>query len=359
MKKIVSKFSRELGIFVTLLLIMGLFGSLNPLYLTPRNILDIVDQTVINGLLAIGMTLVIITGGIDLSVGSSMAIVMVVVGKILGAGINIYVASLLGILIGAGLGFINGFMVAKMKLQPFIATMGTSSVYRGIAYLITGGWPVLNIPQNFRNLFDGKIIGNISSSVIIFISVMVITSIILKNTKLGTYLYSTGNNEEATRLSGVNVDKTKILAYVICGICVALTAMVTIAKLGTGEPAAGQGYETNAIAATAVGGTSLAGGIGSILGAFLGSILLQALKVGLVVLGVDTFWQYIATGLIIIVAVYFDIIKNKVKFNKIFFKKNKSKEEKMMDSNIKKIKNNNHEDEIKKNKKNTEEDSNV
>lgn len=320
MKKIFSKFSRELGIFIALFLLMGLFGILNPLYLTPRNLVDILDQTVINGLLALGMTLVIITGGIELSVGSSMAVVLVVVGKLLGLGLNIYISALVGIGLGAGLGFINGFLVTKMKLQPFIATMGASSVYRGIAYLITGGWPVLNIPQSFRNLFDGDIVGPISSSVVIFIIAMITSSILLKRTRLGTYLYSTGNNEEATRLSGVNVDRTKIWAYVICGIMVALTAMVTLAKLGTGEPAAGQGYETNAIAATAVGGTSLAGGVGSIFGAFLGSILLQALKVGLVVLGVDTFWQYIATGSIIIVAVYFDIIKNKVKFKKLFLK---------------------------------------
>lgn len=320
MKKIFSKFSRELGIFIALFLLMGLFGILNSLYLTPRNLVDILDQTVINGLLALGMTLVIITGGIELSVGSSMAVVLVVVGKLLGLGLNIYIAALVGIGLGAGLGFINGFLVTKMKLQPFIATMGASSVYRGIAYLITGGWPVLNIPQSFRNLFDGDIVGPISSSVVIFIIAMITSSILLKRTRLGTYLYSTGNNEEATRLSGVNVDRTKIWSYVICGIMVALTAMVTLAKLGTGEPAAGQGYETNAIAATAVGGTSLAGGVGSIFGAFLGSILLQALKVGLVVLGVDTFWQYIATGSIIIVAVYFDIIKNKVKFKKLFLK---------------------------------------
>lgn len=323
MKKLFSKFSRELGIFVALFLLMGLFGALDSLYLTPNNLIDIIDQTVVNGLLALGMTLVIITGGIDLSVGSSMAIVMVVVGKFLNSGMNIYLAAILGIAIGASLGFINGFLIAKMKLQPFIATMGTSSVYRGIAYLITGGWPVLNIPQSFRNLFDGDIIGSISSSVVIFIGAMIVISIVLKRTRLGTYLYSTGNNEEATRLSGVNVDKTKIWAYVISGICVALTAMITLAKLGTGEPAAGQGYETNAIAATAVGGTSLAGGVGSILGAFLGSILLQALKVGLVVLRVDTFWQYIATGAIIIIAVYFDIVKNKINF-KTMFKCNKN-----------------------------------
>lgn len=318
MKDFFKRFSREIGIIVALLILIFVFGALNPLYLTPKNLIDIIDQTVINGLLAVGMTMVIISGGIDLSVGSSMAIVLVVVGRLLNSGMNMFVASILGILLGCALGFINGFMITKMKLQPFIATMGSSSVYRGIAYLITGGWPVLNMPRNFRALFDGDVIGQISSSVILFIIVTVIVYVLLKHTKFGTYLYSTGNNEEATRLSGVNVDKTKINAYVLCGACVALAAMVTLAKLGTGEPAAGQGYESNAIAASAVGGTSLAGGVGSIIGTFFGAILLQALKVGLVVMEVDTFWQYIATGAIIIVAVYFDIIKDNVKIKSLF-----------------------------------------
>ena len=186
------------------------------------------------------------------------------------------------------------------------------SVYRGVAYLITGGWPVLNIPQNFRDIMDGDVIGTLSSSMILFLVVTAAAYILLKHTKFGTYLYSIGSNEEATRLSGVNVDFNKIMSYAICGVCVAFAGMVMLAKLGTGEPAAGASYETNAIAAAAIGGTSLAGGKGSIIGTFLGAILLQALKVGLVVCGVDTFWQYIATGLIIVFAVYVDVIQGKL-----------------------------------------------
>ena len=187
------------------------------------------------------------------------------------------------------------------------------SAYRGVAYLITGGWPVLNIPNSFRKMLDGDVIGSVSSSVILLIVVSIIAYVLLKHTPLGTYLYSMGNNEEATRLSGVNVDKNKILSYAICGVATALAAMVMLAKLGTGEPAAGQGYELNAIAAAAIGGTSLSGGKGSIIGTFIGAIILQALKIGLVVVGVDTFWQYIETGAIIIVAVYFDVIQGSLK----------------------------------------------
>jgi ribose transport system permease protein len=313
MKNIWKKFSRELGIIIALLILVAVFGIIEPLYLTPGNLLDIVDQSVINGLLAIGITLVIISGGIDLTVGSSMAIVIVVMGNFLVRGLHPVVAIVLGIFLGLILGAINGFLIAKMKLQPFIATLGMMSVYRGIAYLVTGGWPVLNIPSYFRNTMDGDIGGLIPSSIVIFLIVTAIGFVLLKYVKFGTYLYSIGSNEEATLLSGVNVDFNKIMAYALCGVSTALAGMVLLAKLGTGEPAAGQGYELNAIAAAAVGGTSLSGGKGTMLGTFFGAILLQALKVGLVVLGVDTFWQYIATGVIIIVAVYLDIVQEKFK----------------------------------------------
>lgn len=313
MKTIWKKFSREFGIIIALILLMAIFGIINPLYLTPTNLLDIVDQTVINGLLAVGITMVIITGGIDLTVGATMAVVIVCIGKFLTSGLNPVVSILLGIALGFGLGSLNGFLITKMHLQPFIATLGMMSVYRGVAYLITGGWPVLDMPQGFRNMMDGDIGGVFPSSVVLLIAVGVIGFILLKHTKFGTYLYSMGSNEEATRLSGVNVDFNKIMAYALCGVTTALAGMVMLAKLGTGEPAAGQGYELNAIAAAAVGGTSLSGGKGSMFGTFFGAILLQALKVGLVVCGVDTFWQYIATGVIIIAAVYLDIIQETMK----------------------------------------------
>lgn len=313
MKTIWKKFSRELGILAVLVIIILVFGIIEPLYLTPANLMDIVDQSVINGLLAIGMTMVIISGGIDLTVGSTMAIVIVGIGNLLIRGLHPAAAILLGVVMGVAMGALNGFIIAKMHLQPFIATLGMMSVYRGIAYLVTGGWPVLNIPDYYRKVMDGDIGGFLPSSVLIFLVVTVTAYIVLKHTKFGTYLYAIGSNEEATRLSGVNVEINKIMAYALCGGATALAGMVLLAKLGTGEPAAGQGYESNAIAAAAVGGTSLSGGKGSMLGTFIGAILLQALKIGLVVTGVDTFWQYIATGVIIIAAVYFDIVQGQLK----------------------------------------------
>lgn len=311
-KKIFKKFSREIGILGALCILAIIFGFLEPIYLSPKNLMDIIDQSTINGFLALGITFVIITGGTDLSVGSNMAVTIVSIGTLLVLGVPDLICILLGIIIGFLLGFFNGFMVSKMKLLPFIATMGTMSVYRGLAYLITGGWPVLNIPSSFRGLLDGRILGFLPAGVPLLILFTIAGYIVLRYTKFGTYVYSIGGNEEASRLSGIHVDRIKMIAYGICGVGTAIAGFIMLAKLGTGEPTAGQGYELNAIAATAIGGTSLNGGKGSIVGTLLGTIFLQALKVGLVVCGMDTFWQYIATGAVIVIAVYFDIIKDKI-----------------------------------------------
>ena len=311
------KLGRESGIVVALVMMMIVFSLIDPIYLSSDNIVDIVKQSTINGLLGIGITLAIITGGIDLSIGSTFAIVIVSVGKLLVSGVNPVLAFTIGIILGFSLGIVNGILVAKVKLQPFIATLGTMSIYRGVAYIITGGWPVLDIPENFRQALDGDIFGVIPSSVVLLFIVGIIIWIILKYTRFGNYIYALGSNEEATKLSGVNVDFNKMMAYAFCGMGAALAGMVLLARLGTGEPTAGQGYELNAIAAAAVGGTSLMGGKGTMLGTILGTILLSALRVGLIVVGVDSFWQYIATGIIIVIAACFEIIQNKISSIKI------------------------------------------
>jgi ribose transport system permease protein len=311
-KSIAKRYSRELSIFAALLLIIAVFSILKPRYIQIDNLLDILEQATINGFLAIGVTFAIITGGIDLSVGSVMAVSIVCCGQLAVRGLPPIVVMVLGIILGIALGCFNGLLVTKMKLQPFIATLGTNSVLRGLAYLVTGGWPVLNIPRNFRILFQIQFLPNIRLYMIYFVAVAIVFSFILKKTSLGTYVYAVGSNEEATRLSGINVNKYKMYAYAFCGVMAAAAGMITLAKLGTGEPTAGQGYELNAIAAAAIGGASLAGGKGSILGTVIGALTLSALKVGLVVVGMDTFFQYIATGLIIVIAAYFEIIQGTI-----------------------------------------------
>ncbi len=304
---------REATTAVALLLVVIVFSILNPLYLSGANLVDVIDQATINGLLAIGITFVIITGGIDLSVGSTMAIVIVVVGQLLtSGGLNPVVAVLAGIVLGILLGLVNGVLVAKLGLQPFIATLATMSAFRGVAYIITGGYPVLDMPPAFRAMLDGDLLGVVPIAILILLAFAVVGHFILTKSRTGVYIFAIGGNEESTRLSGVDIFRNKAIAYALCGIGAALAGMVLLARLGTGEPAAGQGYELNAIAAAAIGGTSLAGGKGSIVGTLLGALLLSALRVGLVVQGVDSFYQFIATGAIIAFAAYFEIIRDRI-----------------------------------------------
>ncbi|MGI6776852.1 MAG: ABC transporter permease [Acetivibrionales bacterium] len=194
--------------------------------------------------------------------------------------------------------------------------MGTMSVYRGLAYIVTKGYPVLGVPNEYRKLVDGEIVPYIRVSVIIFFLFAILMHVILKKTRLGTYTYAIGGNEEATRLSGVRVEKYKAIIYALGMLGTALAAMIQVGKLGTGDPTTGQGYELNAIAAAAIGGTSMAGGRGNILGTLLGAILFAGLKVGLIVLGVDTFYQYIATGLVIVVASYIEVVQTSLSAKK-------------------------------------------
>ena len=283
MSNFVKSKKRELVVIVAICIMACIFTILNPIYMTGKNFLSIMQQATINGILAIGMTYAIISGGIDLSIGCTFAIVIVTVGKMTVSGLNPVLEILLGILLGAAMGAINGLLITKMKLQPFIATLGTMSVYRGIAYVVTGGWPVLDIPDAFRTLLSKRIssLGGVNIYMFIFFAVAIVAGIVLAKTKFGNYIYAVGGNEEAAKLSGVNVDRAKIKAYAVTGVC------------------------------AAIAGTRMAGGKGTILGTVFGAILLAALKIGLIVLNVDTFWQYIVTGIIIIIAAYFEFIQEK------------------------------------------------
>lgn len=307
-----KNYSRELAVLAAILILIIVFTILDRSYLTLANLIDIVELATINSLIAIGITFTIITGGIDLSVGSIFAIVIVWVGHLTVLSVNPILSIILGCILGVLMGIVNGVLITKMHLQPFIATLGTMSVYRGLAYVLTGGWPIIGVPNNFRYIFISNFLSGIPYSVILMLIFAFITHIILKKLRVGNYLFAIGGNEEAAKLSGVNVDITKITAYAMCGLGSALAGMVMLANLGTGEPATGQGYELEAIAAAAIGGASLSGGKGSIIGTLLGALLLASLKIGLIVIGVDTFYQFIVTGAIIVIAAYFEIIQKKL-----------------------------------------------
>ena len=313
MSRFINKNKRELIVFLATIAMGAAFTIMNPAFIRWNNILTVFQQMVLNGVLAAGMMFAIITGGIDLSVGCTYAIVGICVAWCTVHGVNPFIAILIGILIGMVLGLFNGFLVNGLKLQPFIATLGTMSLYRGIAYVVTGGIPVTSVPDSYRNIFNGKMFAGIRFYVLVMIVIFIIAYIILAKTRTGAYLYAVGGNEEAAKLSGVNVVKTKYVAYVVCGVCAAIAGMIMLASLGSAEATAGTGYETNAIAAAAIGGTRMAGGRGTALGTFIGALMLAVLKVGMVVINVDSFWQYVVTGLIIIIASYFEFMQEDFK----------------------------------------------
>ena len=314
MKGIWNKYKREFVVLIATLAMCVVFTVLNKNFLNYSNFLTVLQQMVLNGILAVGMMFTIITGGIDLSVGCTYAITGIVVASCtVNYGMNPFLAILVGILIGAVLGAFNGFLINQLKLQPFIATLGTMSLYRGIAYVVTGGVPVTNVPTSYRDIFNGIVFGGVRSYIIVMVVVFVIAHILLSKMRSGEYLYAVGGNEEAAKLSGVNVIKTKYIAYIFCGICAAIAGMIMLASLGSAEATAGQAYETNAIAAAAIGGTRMAGGKGTALGTFIGALMLAVLKVGMVVINVDSFWQFVVTGIIIIVASYFEFIQQDIK----------------------------------------------
>ncbi len=305
-----KKLQRSITTLFALLLIITVFSVLSPRYFQYDNLIDIINQGVVNGFLACGITVAIITGGIDLSVGSTMAVVIVTCAKLSASGVPVVPTVLVGLLVGAFIGSINGFLVTRMKLQPFIATLGTNQIFRGIAYVVSGGQPVLNIQGAYRNAFQFQIVRGVRMNMIYLLILAVVFAVILVKKRAGVYIYAIGSNEDAARMSGINVERYKMIAYMMCSIGAAMAGMVTLARLGTGEPTAGDGFETMAIAAAAVGGTSLAGGKGSILGTVLGAFTISALKIGLIVIGMDTFYQFIAIGLIIILATYLDTLQN-------------------------------------------------
>ena len=304
--------SREMSVAIAIVVMFIFFGIMDPIYVSAGNIRDIIEQATIYGLMGIGITGIIITGAIDLSVGSSLALVGVLTAKLAVSGVAPIFCLLLGLIFGLFLGTINGLLVTKLRLQPFIATMGTMSVYRGLAYVFTKGYPILGVPQSYRRFIDGEIMPFVRISVVIFFLFAVFMYIILSRTRLGTHVYAIGGNIEATRLSGVRVglNQTMIFALGMCG--TALAAMIQIGKMGTGDPTTGNGWELNAIAAAAIGGTSMAGGRGNIFGTVLGAILFAGLRVGLIVMGVDTFYQFIATGMVIILAAAIETMQSNI-----------------------------------------------
>lgn len=302
----------NIGIIAVLVILFVILSFISPVFLTSSNLITVLQQITINVFLALGMTLVIILGGIDLSVGAIVALSgTLTVGFIVNSGIPVYAAILLGVLLGGLIGLLNGFVIAQFKLPPFIVTLASMYIAQGIAYIYSGGQAARITNDAFTNIGTVRIFGFIPLPVVYMVILVAIFIILLSKTKFGTYVYAIGGNREAARLSGVPSKKVEISVYVLTGVLAAFAGIVLAARMYSGQPSVGQGYELDAIAACVLGGVSMAGGRGRISGTVFGAIVIGVVSNGLNLLGVNSFWQLLVMGLIILIAVIIDAQKGK------------------------------------------------
>lgn len=300
---------QELGILIALVALCAFLALRSPYFLTLENFLNVLRQISVVGIVAVGEALVIITGGIDLSVGSVLALSGVVTALLTENAINPLLAGVGGLLIGSAAGLVNGLLIVGVRITPFIVTLGMLSIARGATYLLTGGMPItFSSPLAF--LGSGYVLG-IPTSVIVMFLVVILGHIFATKTVVGRYVFAIGDNERAARLSGIKVDHLKVLVYTVAGALCALAGIILAGNLYTADTAAGTGMELDAIAAAVIGGASLAGGEGSILGVLIGSALMGVLRNGFVLLGVSAYWQVVAIGLVIILSVAIDRVRKR------------------------------------------------
>jgi ribose transport system permease protein len=302
--------------FGALIALFVVFSVASPNFLQFDNVIGILLATSVNGVLALGVTFVIITGGIDLSVGTVMTLAAVMTGMaITGWHLPVAVGILAGLASGGLAGFVSGNVIARMRIPSFIATLGMLNIAKGLALVISGLKPIyFNDTPEFNRLAMGSVASGIlevPNAVLVLFGAAIVAGLILTRTVLGRYAFALGSNEEATRLSGVNVVKWKIAIYTLTGVFSGLAGVLIAARLNSAQPSLGQGYELDAIAAAVIGGTSLSGGEGSILGTVIGAFIISTLTNGLRIMSVPQEWQTVVTGAIVIVAVYLDIIRRR------------------------------------------------
>lgn len=302
-EKIKYNYFQEFILLVVLLVLGTIFSLLTDTFLTIPNILNVLLQISIIAILGFGVTIIIISAGIDLSLGSVMALVGMGTAAILTSSTpSIFLAILGGLLIGGIVGFINGITVAYIHLPAFIATLAMMSIARGVALVVTNAIPIYNLPESFLFLGSGFLWG-VPTPIYVMISFYFILDFILRKTKFGRYTYAIGGNEEATRLSGINIKRYKLLVYVVGGICTGVAGILFTARLGSGQPTAGVGYELDAITAAILGGTNLFGGSGNLIGTLIGAFVMGVINNGQALLNISSYVQNIVRGIIVILAV--------------------------------------------------------
>ncbi|MEH7414267.1 ABC transporter permease [Neobacillus drentensis] len=302
-----GKLFAKYGIYIAFAILFIILSISSESFLTTTNIINILRQVSIIGIVAIGMSFVIITGGIDLSVGSIMALSAVVASSFAKAdsSYSLIIPIIIGMTVGLACGIINGVLVAKWKVAPFIATLGMMTAARGLAMVYTNGRPVIGLNNSYNNIGSGYLLG-LPIPVIIFIVIVAIGIFLLNFTVYGRHVFATGGNEQSAKLSGIRVNSVKIGVYAIAGLLAGVGGMILSSRIMSGSPVLGQGYELDAIAAVVIGGTSLFGGVGSIVGTLIGVLIIGVMNNGLDLLNVSSYYQQILKGTIIVIAVLLD-----------------------------------------------------
>ncbi|MBF8984732.1 ribose ABC transporter permease [Lutibacter sp. B2] len=293
------------GILMFLITLGLIFSIISPYFLTVGNITVVLRQISIVGICTVGMTMVILTGGIDLAVGATMALSSIILAKLLVSGVNILLAIILTLLVGIILGLINGLLINKMNISPLITTLGTLTIFRGITYIVTGGLPVYGFPKGFSYIGQGYV-GMIPVPVIILALVYGAGYFILYSTKLGRYIYGIGGNESASILSGVNVKKVKYMVYAISGGLAGIASIVMLSRINSALPNAGIGFELDVVTAVVLGGISVNGGEGRLTGVIIGSLIIGVLSNGMILMSIGEYYQLVVKGVVLLTAVGLD-----------------------------------------------------
>ena len=309
-------FKENLGIIVAFLVLcvfLSVFPKTSGSFFTRQNIFNVLRQISTNLFLACGMTMVIILGGIDLSVGSIIALSgCISAGCVARYNLPLPIALLMGLLVGLLVGMFNGAVISKTTIPAFIVTLATMNIAKGLAYVYTGGSPVRVVTKEWQFLGPGYV-GIFPTPVVILVIVLIITAIIMNKTKMGRHMYAVGGNQQAAEFSGIKVEKVKFFVHAFSGLMAGLAGIVLASRMYSGQPTAGDGAEMDAIAAVVVGGTSMAGGSGKIGGTIIGGLIIGVLNNGLNLLNVNSFWQYVVKGVVILLAVFLDYFRNKGK----------------------------------------------
>ena len=311
---VVKYFKDNIGIIIALVamfIFLTVFPTTRSTFLTPKNMFNILRQNASNLFLATGMTMVIILGGIDLSVGSVIALSGVVAaGCVVNFGLPEAVGFIAAIAVGAAVGLFNGFIICKTDIPPFIVTLASMNITKGIALVLTGGAPIRCMTDAFK--FPGAgYVGPVPTPVILMFIIFILAALMINKTQLGRHIYAVGGNVQAAKFSGISVQKVKFIVYAYTGVMAGIAGVVIASRLYSGQPTAGDGAEMDAIAAVVVGGTSMSGGSGRIGGTLIGVLIIGVLNNGLNLMGVDSNFQYIVKGLVILLAVYVDFLRNK------------------------------------------------